>query len=497
VGPLAALHDPERLGAEGGRVPIITDITRLEQQVRYDCCVVGSGFAGLTIAMDLADRGHRVLLLEAGELDFSDRSQEVYHGEVIGDLYMDLAHARLRMFGGTSGHWQGWCRPLDEIDFQHKEAFPKAFWPIRKADLDPFLAPAMAMLEIEPAPADEEISGLGIEKVHFMLSPPVRFGEKYRDKVQNSGTLTCCLNANVFELQTSGNAIVGLTAVDYDGASVDVSARHFVLACGGIENSRILLHADARTNGQIVKNDGCLGKYWMEHPHFRIGSAVVFMTPDEERTFYALTADKQQELGLLNCNLRVDGRFSRKKTNELVKDMACVAPSLGEWAMRQLGHSFVCGMSVHAAWEQEPRPENRIALSKETADRFGVPHTVLHWSKSERDLDTVRKTALQYGEYLAQANIGRLKLDDWILGEGDYPEDDLLGGNHHMGGTRMGEGEGDGVVDRNLKVWGQNNLYVCGSSVFPAGGHANPTLTIVQLALRLSEHLAEHLAQKI
>jgi choline dehydrogenase-like flavoprotein len=60
-----------------------------------------------------------------------------------------------------------------------------------------------------------------------------------------------------------------------------------------------------------------------------------------------------------------------------------------------------------------------------------------------------------------------------------------------MGGTRMGEGEGDGVVDRNLKVWGQDNLHVCGSSVFPAGGHANPTLTIVQLALRLSEHLAQ------
>jgi choline dehydrogenase-like flavoprotein len=61
--------------------------------------------------------------------------------------------------------------------------------------------------------------------------------------------------------------------------------------------------------------------------------------------------------------------------------------------------------------------------------------------------------------------------------------------SHHMGTTRMSEDPRSGVVDRNSRVHGVDNLYVAGSSVFPSAGHANPTLTIVALALRLAEHL--------
>jgi choline dehydrogenase-like flavoprotein len=78
-----------------------------------------------------------------------------------------------------------------------------------------------------------------------------------------------------------------------------------------------------------------------------------------------------------------------------------------------------------------------------------------------------------------------------VLGEDDFPEDDELGGFHHMGGTRMATSPARGIVDRNCKVFEQDNLYVAGSSVFPSGGHANPTLTIIQLALRLGDHLVQ------
>lgn len=475
---------------------MIIDITQIDSSLRYDCCVIGTGPAGLTVAMGLAERGHHVLLLEAGEFEFSDRSQEIYRGEVIGDSYFELEHARLRYFGGTSAHWAGWCRALDEIDFLVKQNFPKAFWPIRKADLDPYLTAASEMVETWIAPADEEVSGFGIKRIHLTFSPPVLFGEKYYDKIRDAENIMVCPNANVFEFQTNGSSITGLTAVDYDGQSVSVSAKYFVLACGGIENSRILLYANAKSNGQIVKNETALGKYWMEHPLFTIGSALLFEPPQERRTFYALTTDKQRELGVLNCALRVEANVYREKTKQLIADIACIAPSLGEWALRQLGYGLVCGVQVRATWEQEPRPENRIELSKDALDRFGVPRTVLYWTKSDRDLETLRKTALQYGEYLAQADTGRLKLDDWVLGKGDYPEDDDLAGYHHMGGTRMADSAAEGVVDRNLKVWGQDNLYVCGSSVFPSAGHAMPTLTIVQLALRLAEHLSREVREQ-
>lgn len=87
-------------------------------------------------------------------------------------------------------------------------------------------------------------------------------------------------------------------------------------------------------------------------------------------------------------------------------------------------------------------------------------------------------------------NHGRLKLEEWVFGNTGYPVRYDEGGSwHHMGGTRMAQTIQHGVVDADCRVFGQGNLYIAGSSVFPTSGQANPTLTIVQLALRLAEHL--------
>ena len=94
------------------------------------------------------------------------------------------------------------------------------------------------------------------------------------------------------------------------------------------------------------------------------------------------------------------------------------------------------------------------------------------------------------GEYCAQSNLGRIRIDDWLVDGKAFPtERQELAGYHHMGGTRMASSPAQGIVDRNCRVFDQDNLYIAGSSVFPTGGHANPTFTIVQLAARLADHL--------
>ena len=175
-------------------------------------------------------------------------------------------------------------------------------------------------------------------------------------------------------------------------------------------------------------------------------------------------------------------------TKKLLKDLLCVAPKIGRWAAALVEKNLVCGSVVVAVWEQEPLEENRIELSDTKRDRFGIPRTELHFRKSERDLFTLRETLLKLNEYLVDSNRGRLKLHDWVLGNASF-SDLPLGGNHHMGGTRMATNVSKGVVDSNCKVFGLENLSIAGSSVFPSGGHANPTLTIVQLSLRLAQHL--------
>ena len=171
-------------------------------------------------------------------------------------------------------------------------------------------------------------------------------------------------------------------------------------------------------------------------------------------------------------------------------DLLCTAPDLSNALLEPLGEKLVCAGTIRAAWEQFPEIDNRIVLSSER-DEFGLQRCELRWRKSGRDKLAPMKTALALGRYLAEKDIGRIKLAPWVLrDDGEFPDDDEIGGNHHMGGTRMAASEADGVVDPNCRVYGTSNLYIAGSSVFPSGGHANPMFTTVQLALRLAEHLS-------
>jgi choline dehydrogenase-like flavoprotein len=100
-------------------------------------------------------------------------------------------------------------------------------------------------------------------------------------------------------------------------------------------------------------------------------------------------------------------------------------------------------------------------------------------------MEVARRTA---GE-----DVGRMSIVPWLRNDETPTLDQLWGGNHHMGTTRMSADPKRGVVDANLKIHTLENLYVGGSSVFATSGHANPTYTIVQLVLRLGDHLAERL----
>jgi len=197
-----------------------------------------------------------------------------------------------------------------------------------------------------------------------------------------------------------------------------------------------------------------------------------------------------QKLGVLNCGVRIQPD-QREGWRALARDLACTAPRLGTWVYEKMNRSLSCYGVVRAAWEQAPRAESRIILSTENRDSLGIPRAVLDWRKSAYDIKTVRVTAMELGRVMAQTNRGRIKLHDWVLNDGPWPEDDELGGHHHMGGTRMSQSSSEGIVNSDLRLWAMKNTYILGSSVFPSGGHGNPTLTIVQLALRLAEQVAK------
>ncbi|MDF2369027.1 FAD-dependent oxidoreductase [Sneathiella sp.] len=456
--------------------------------IESDVCIVGAGAAGISIALKLAALGKTVTLCEAGGFEYSEISQEVYQGEVRGDPYFDLEIARLRYLGGTTNHWAGDCRTFDSIDFDRSFISEELKWPISKTDLDPFLDEACGILDIDPVFYDSDYVA-GIKSVNYKVSPPTRFGEKYRAALQASDTIGLMLNANIVDVVVNDRNISAAIFKSYNGKELTVRADKFVLATGGIENSRILLWLHQNQGDALYDGALPVGNYWMEHLEYILGEALVD-SDIVERNAFVLADETQREEKILNCVLRTIG-VPKSTTKQLVTDLLCVAPSIGEKMAGLVGKNLACGAIFEVSCEQLPVRSNRITLSRTEKDKFGKPRPVLYWKKSPLEKRTVAAAARAFNKWLIDQDHGRLRLDGWVLDDRPFPEPEDLGEYHHMGGTRMGESTETSVVDLNCRVHDTDNLYIAGSSVFATGGYSNPTLPIVQLSLRLANHIAQ------
>ena len=476
---------------------MLLEASGLGAEAQFDYCIIGSGPAGITLALELEPTGRRIALLEAGDESATADSQALYEGSVVGDPYFPLMGARLRCFGGSSTHWGGWCRHLDEADFLAKPYCANTGWPIRKSDLDPYAPKAHRYLDLGEFRPNRPLPGSGLEEFHVPVAAEKAWGQRFRDRIYRSPNIHLVLKANVTSLNTNGSAITSVNVMDYAGNRRTVRAGKHVLATGGIENSRLLLWSNVLANGALIRHSRTLGKYWMEHPHFTLGEAFLMkdaeLDPKEHESglkvlFVSPTVETMMARKVLGCGLRLQSAYDGT-TKEMIAALACAAPGLGRWVANLFSRNLICGVRIHAAWEQQPLERNRIELSDER-DRLGMPKVSLHWRKSELDRQTARAAVEVLGQYCARENLGRVHMVGWLLDGTAYPsEHEEIAGYHHMGGTRMASNAGDGIVDRDCKVFDQENLYIAGSSVFPTGGHGNPTFSIVQLAARLAEHL--------
>ena len=145
--------------------------------------------------------------------------------------------------------------------------------------------------------------------------------------------------------------------------------------------------------------------------------------------------------------------------------------------------------------EQAPNPSSRVRLGNER-DALGLRRLELDWRLSEIDKRSIRELAFLIGAEFGRLEKGRVRLPIWLLDDAPSDSDPILGGYHHMGTTRMADDPANGVVDAHCRVFSTRNLFIAGSSVFTTGGAANPTLTIVALALRLADRL-DNLSRKI
>ena len=497
-----------------------------------DLCVVGAGAAGISIAREWIGDRRTVILLEGGGFEYEPRMQELYRGDNLGLPYYPLQAARLHYFGGTTGHWAGFCATLDPLDFEPRPWVAHSGWPIRREELDPFYARAQRVVELgpydyeaaswrrrDPALVPFPLDAHVVWTKMWQFSPPTRFGTRYRADIVRARNVHLYTYANACEVEVNEpvTAVTGLRVRTIDGKEHRVRAKQYVLACSTIQNARLLLASNSRVTTGLGNAHDLVGRFFMEHLEMPSGRLVLTGARTASTAMYALdfgrtkargelalSAAAQRERHILNATVSLEpatpnevglSTFQTYTPDSLVgfrrpqQPSAKAPPSAARPPAAAPGRFF----NLLTRQEQAPNPDSRVTIARER-DEIGMPRARLDWRLTELDRRSFRGFYEVLGRELGRAGVGRVQMRDWVENaSGPWPSS-LGGGWHHMGTTRMSPDPKRGVVDIHGRVHGIANLSVAGASVFPTAGCANPTLTLIALSLRLSDHLKRTVA---
>lgn len=515
-------------------------------EVATEVCIVGGGVAGISIALALAAAGRQVCLLEGGRETFSQRSQELYSGDVWDPRY-SLTGTRTRMLGGSSNCWGGWTRPATANDFDPRPWLGLKGWPIGEADLAPHYDAAAGLLEVvtprpDAALLDElpaalrglaELGGEAFRTVFFGMSPPTAMGRAHRDRLASTPGLRVVLEATATRLVTdpATDAVVAVEGISPAGR-FRVRATVVVLAAGGIENPRLLL-----ASGGIGNQHDLVGRYFMDHPRLRLQHLLLDTDPGFAQLYdarhygggsivtrrgrhgaaYSPTLAEQERAGILQSYTGLVATYFGQSDSTL-EDARQVWKALKRELhekidARRLGRvlasspaaaAYVLGRKldlrrgqmryeIETVLEPLPDRENRVELLAET-DRHGVPKIRLTWRRHDLERQSHRHALDLVRRAVEARGYGRTTIDPGVW-EPERWDASVITTWHHMGTTRMAAAPSEGVVDADGRVFGASNLYVAGSSVFVTGGGVPPTFTVATLALRLAAHIEARLAR--
>lgn len=391
----------------------------------------------------------------------------------------------------------------------------------------------------------------GIER----FSCPTDFAARYQHRLAASANVHVLLNANCTELLTTsdGARVERLTLRTLAGKAFSVAPGQVVLAAGGLEIPRLLFASRRHHADGIGNSAGQLGRYYMCHIAGTLGDLTLDVPRADVDNGYAIAEDgtycrrrmaltpgAQQRLAVASSVLRlhfpaipnpahrtgalsalylakpfISYEYAKRLTGEgaggvanwlrhagnVAADPLGTAGFLLHWARRRtLAARKFPSVIVHARTnrftldyhaEQQPNFASRISIGRDT-DALGMPKLVIDWRYTPLDIRTAAETLQALRTALADWGHGHLDYDPAGI-EQAMTRDGAYGG-HHIGTARMGASPRSSVVDRDGLVHGMRNLYLAGSAVFATSSQANPTLTIVALALRLAGHLKRQAA---
>ena len=536
----------------------LVDLRELEEprSIHTDLCIVGSGPAGASIAKEFGGLSIQVLVIEGGGAEQTLANQALYDVENLGVARTTPQElVRNRILGGSSHTWTGRCVSFDDIDFECRTWVPNSGWPISPMDVLPFLERAGEYLGIGPNVYGDNLwEKLGIPPPQPLIDPtrlksqfwqfsrdgrnasePTRFSRTIASIEEPNVKVLTYANVTHVNTSTDGTRVESLEIRTLEGKRFEVKAKIVVLACGGIENARLLLASNRIVLNGVGNAHDLVGRFLMDHPRCTLGwfhpnrSAAIqdrfghyWLDDEKGRHVYlhglTLSPAIQRKEQLLNCAafleeipsaddpwmamtrlLRtakpdvetLEWRRARPPSNEIIT-MIRHLPSLLNSAYRRVvkRRTPIIGaqeLVLACLVEQVPDASSRVTLA-ERKDALGMPISRIDWRIGELEWRSVLRLNELIGLELRRIGLPEHSHNVRLSEESDW-RSNFIDRAHPAGTTRMADSPKQGVVDQNCQVHGVAGLYIAGSSVFPTAGHGNPTLMIVALAIRLADWL--------
>ena len=494
-----------------------------------DVAIVGAGIAGFFLAKRLSDLGVPCLLLESGGVA-EQVNDHLYHDVVFRRrTYRGATDGRSRCLGGTSIKWGGALLPFSHIDFAPRYHAQIPDWPIQFEDLAPYIRSAERLFGLDHTPYEADLGKTGMSPAFILREAKwPSFSNRnvttlFSDIANGRSGTEVWINATVRNFHVNEGKIVGVSAQGPDAQSLSVKAKHVVLCAGAIETTRLMLLLDAQTKQKTVAGRAHLGRYFQDHLSLPL-ARIKTSNPKKLNAIFGFRFDGSvmrslrfeqgsvgETAGFVHIAPRAleptgfDGlrdfmRSIQRGKPDLwslfrsLRDVPFIA-RLVWWRLfkKRLLWPTPAEYEVHFVIEQLAAKENQIILGRRK-DALGHQVCEIDWAFRDDDIMELGRLYKNFEKFWRESSFSLLGDLVWTTDPHKMlqtSEGAVEGIYHPSGTTRMAKSPKDGVVDKNLQVFGVTNLYLGSTSVFPSGGSSNPTMTLILLILRLADHVSK------